>query len=301
MTTPEQHARSNTSLTPIAIHSTPTSHAAPVSTHPKLRYPYPLALLAILDLFYTLHHASKHRAAPHLIGLSIIRAGVLIIGLGSSRLWRQRGVWLGLASGISVGAVVWEWCVGQLRKSETGEADVQSRAHASFLGTTILISTIEYLCFLVLLRLSPAPGLSLRDSIQSPTGYSFRTSATPPSQSQDSESDPEMGFTDPEDDDVSSVSDSSIIDLPPPLSPSRIVPPHSLSMNGGLNLAALDDTPVVGHLVRRTRSARFLGRSWGSRVGPEDDDDDQGEGEELGRTAQNRGTREEDYGTFGQA
>jgi hypothetical protein len=82
--------------------------------------------------------------------------------------------------------------------------------------------------------------------------------------------------------DTSSISESSIIDLPPPLSPSRIVPPTSLSVNRGLDiLAGIEQSPVIGAVVRRTRSARFLGRSWGSR-----DEDDEGQ---------------EGYGTFGNA
>ena len=59
--------------------------------------------------------------------------------------------------------------------------------------------------------------------------------------------------------DTSSISESSIIDLPPPMSPSRIVPSVNLSVNRGLDI--LDQTPVLGAVVRRTRSARFLGRS----------------------------------------
>jgi hypothetical protein len=75
--------------------------------------------------------------------------------------------------------------------------------------------------------------------------------------------------------DTSSISESSIIDLPPPLSPSRIVPPVNLSVNRGLDI--LDQTPVFGAVVRRTRSARFLGRS-------------------LSRNEEDR----DGYGTFGQ-
>ncbi len=80
----------------------------------------------------------------------------------------------------------------------------------------------------------------------------------------------------------SSVSSSSIIDLPPPMLPARIIPPASLSISRGLDVLAsaggitigsgiaagnendLNTSPIMG-LVRRTRSARFLGRSWGSR------------------------------------
>jgi len=82
--------------------------------------------------------------------------------------------------------------------------------------------------------------------------------------------------------DTSSISESSIIDLPPPLSPSRIVPPPSLSVNRGLDiLAGIEQSPVIGAVVRRTRSARFLARSWGSRN--EDEENQEG------------------YGTFGYA
>lgn len=79
----------------------------------------------------------------------------------------------------------------------------------------------------------------------------------------------EDGFSD-----SSSISESSIIDLPLPRSPNRIAPPTSVSVNRGLNvLAAIEDLPIaetVGAVVRRTRSARFLGgRSWGSAHGEE--------------------------------
>lgn len=64
---------------------------------------------------------------------------------------------------------------------------------------------------------------------------------------------------------TSSISASSIIDLPPPLQPSRIIP--SMSFNRGLSstttnaVSALESSPVFGPLLRRTRSARFLSRS----------------------------------------
>ena len=59
-------------------------------------------------------------------------------------------------------------------------------------------------------------------------------------------------------DSCSSISDSSIIDLPPPLEPNRLqLLPPSVSLNSGLSLAALDSSPVIGPLIRRTRSARF--------------------------------------------
>lgn len=64
---------------------------------------------------------------------------------------------------------------------------------------------------------------------------------------------------------ASSISQSSIIDLPLPMSPNRIIPP-SLSVQSGLTLAMTGAQPILGGIVRRSRSARFLGRSWGSGV-----------------------------------
>lgn len=80
---------------------------------------------------------------------------------------------------------------------------------------------------------------------------------------------------------VSSISESSIIDLPPPLEPNRLLPP-SVSLTTGLSLAALDDSPIIGPLVRRTRSARFstirsLGR-WESAGNDQDRDASSGYG-----------------------
>lgn len=104
----------------------------------------------------------------------------------------------------------------------------------------------------------------------------------------------------PENDDVSSVSSSSIIDLPPPLSPAALsVPMLRPSLSISSHLGALDTSPVIGPLVRRTRSAKFLGRSWGSSREREVD----GEAE-LGQAGssvrRDQCTREinEGYGTF---
>ncbi|WWC89328.1 uncharacterized protein L201_004249 [Kwoniella dendrophila CBS 6074] len=60
----------------------------------------------------------------------------------------------------------------------------------------------------------------------------------------------------------SSISSSSIIDLPKSLSPSlipisKLTLPRSTSLNLHLNVQ-LDNSPILGPIVRRTRSARFL-------------------------------------------
>ena len=97
------------------------------------------------------------------------------------------------------------------------------------------------------------------------------------------EEEEEMGF----DDSASEISESSIIDLPPPLEP------HRLTLGPSVSLAALDleSSPVIGPLIRRTRSARFstvknLGRS-PALVEP---------GAEAGQGEGGTG-----YGTFGMA
>jgi hypothetical protein len=83
---------------------------------------------------------------------------------------------------------------------------------------------------------------------------------------------------------ISTISDSSIIDLPPPLEPNRLIPP-SVSLNTGLSLAALDQSPVIGPLIRRTRSARFTDiRNLGRR-----------------ESAEAGGEASSGYGTFGMA
>jgi hypothetical protein len=103
----------------------------------------------------------------------------------------------------------------------------------------------------------------------------------------------EMEFDDSASISESSISESSIIDLPPALEPNRLLPP-SVSLGTGLSLAALDleSSPVIGPLVRRTRSARFdtirnLGRS-ASTAG--------GAGASAGERETSTG-----YGTFGMA
>ncbi|WWC94176.1 hypothetical protein V866_001015 [Kwoniella sp. B9012] len=68
---------------------------------------------------------------------------------------------------------------------------------------------------------------------------------------------------DEEDDDqsISSISSSSIIDLPPPL---MTLPSRSTSLNINMNMTGLENSPIVGPLIRRSRSARFVPSSWGS-------------------------------------
>ncbi|OCF74643.1 hypothetical protein I204_05023 [Kwoniella mangroviensis CBS 8886] len=71
----------------------------------------------------------------------------------------------------------------------------------------------------------------------------------------------EVGEEEDDDQSVSSISSSSIIDLPPPL---MTLPSRSTSLNINMNIIGLENSPIVGPLIRRSRSARFVPSSWGS-------------------------------------
>ncbi|KAK4683887.1 hypothetical protein P7C73_g6326, partial [Tremellales sp. Uapishka_1] len=309
MSTPDRtirthsHSRthaSSSSYSTLLITALPTSDTSPNHpiSAPRLRYPYPLPLLALLDLAYTVHHAWIHQTPAYFLVLCAIRSVVSGGIVGCSKRWRSRGGWIGLCSVLTLGIEVWEGCSGLLKGEE------MPRLHAVFLinvgapflnvhikrklshhrrpaspfSTTYvpidslflvlppLITQSLQLIFLLLLRLSPPTHRSHpfslrlpRSAIQAPSSFSYQT-ADPrlPSSASLGVADEEQGFfTDPEDeggftsedndpedeDDESSVSESSIIDLPLPPTPSRI--------DGD-------------SLLRRSRSARMLGRSWGS-------------------------------------
>jgi len=117
---------SDSLYSPILINPTPTDPFTPKpSKTPRLKYPYPLPLLALFDLVYTIHHriTALHRPSTHLLALCILRALVLIVVLGGSMRWRARGGWIGAVSVVTLGSVVWEGCKGQLvgRGMEGGE------------------------------------------------------------------------------------------------------------------------------------------------------------------------------------
>jgi len=121
---------SDSLYSPSLINLTPVDPFTPKTPKtPQMKYPYPLPILAILDLTYTIHHCSTalHRPSSHLLALCVIRALVLILVLGGSRRWRSRGGWIGAISVISLGSVVWEGCKGQLvgrGRGENGEEEI---------------------------------------------------------------------------------------------------------------------------------------------------------------------------------
>jgi len=111
-------SQSDSLYSPILINPTPLDPLAPPISPktPLLKYPYPLPILAVVDFVYTIYHRSiaVHRPSSHLLALCVIRCLVLVVILGGSRKWRSRGGWVGAASVISLGSVVWEGCQGQL-------------------------------------------------------------------------------------------------------------------------------------------------------------------------------------------
>ncbi|WVO16279.1 hypothetical protein L204_103954 [Cryptococcus depauperatus] len=72
------------------------------------------------------------------------------------------------------------------------------------------------------------------------------------------------GSEEHDDYDASSISSSSIIDLPPPTSPLALSLPPAFNIASRLD--TLGSSPVFGSLVRRTKSARLLGKSWSSNT-----------------------------------
>ena len=149
-------------INPYIASSEPSSSTSalplPSATPPipfVLRYPYPMPIAGILDLAYTLHHilstATGEPVAWSSLALAVLRATVLCVVLGCSRRWRSRGGWVGGASGLSIGEVVWEGCQGQLSRSqslvETGGAGLVS-TKAAFLF--IVRPSSSYSSFLAL-------------------------------------------------------------------------------------------------------------------------------------------------------
>lgn len=151
---------SDSLYSPILINPVPPDPLAVTKKQPapRLKYPYPLPILALADFVYTIHHryTAFHRPSTHLLALCIIRCVVLLIVLGGSRRWRSRGGWVGAVSVVSIGSVVWEGCRGQLLgKGQAGSGegiDIAFLVIVSLVytrlkranGKTGLIAVIEY-------------------------------------------------------------------------------------------------------------------------------------------------------------
>lgn len=138
---PHHRHASSSSYAPVLINPSPdptrpcrASIDPPRSVEPKLRYPYPLPLLACFDLGYTLYHINTHSTSWIIVALCFVRCFVLLFVVGCSKRWRTRGGWVAVVCGLSVGLAVWTLCKGQLEKGKPAAGGSTTSVHALFLG-----------------------------------------------------------------------------------------------------------------------------------------------------------------------
>ena len=137
-----RHA-SSSSYNPVLINphshyqgqSRSSSHSRPPSL--KIKYPFPLFLLSILDLFLTLYNSGNPSV---LVAFCTSRFVVLGLVVGFSRHWRDRGGYVALVDGFSVGYVVWTTCKRQLERGKTGPEDGDSQHEYMILALVSLRS-----------------------------------------------------------------------------------------------------------------------------------------------------------------
>ncbi|WWC70208.1 uncharacterized protein I206_104158 [Kwoniella pini CBS 10737] len=142
------HTHSRT--TSIAIPSNESDHL-----YVNLKRPYPLILLSIIDSIFTFKHLNE--ISRRLIFFPFIRITILIwITLNSQ--WRLKKSHILFVVGLSLVNSIWEVCTLILMRStrQDNESDKGSVPRTSkFLVITSLLSILEYLLFLILLRISP--------------------------------------------------------------------------------------------------------------------------------------------------
>lgn len=112
----DDDGRTATGPTPVTSRPTPM-------TPPRLVYPFPLPLVALLDAAYVAYHGRSHTIPSFLIGLTVLRVVVLGLVAGCSKRWRSRGGWVAAASGMSIGVAIWRDCVDQLTRRNAPGGD----------------------------------------------------------------------------------------------------------------------------------------------------------------------------------
>ena len=135
-----RRAVSSSSYAPILINpasalpNPPSDSSARFPLGPRIRYPYPLPLLALADLVYTVHYSRNSPTSSTSVALCIARVVVLGVVLGCSMRWRSRGGWVGAVAGVSIGHAVWSVCEAQLTRGKEGDAGSEEPVQALFLG-----------------------------------------------------------------------------------------------------------------------------------------------------------------------
>ncbi|WOO85557.1 uncharacterized protein LOC62_07G009060 [Vanrija pseudolonga] len=115
--------------------------------------PLPLLPVALADVSYAAWRAYNHPQAtpPYLPALAVLRAAVLLLVVLPSARWRSRGSWVIAAAAASIITCTYEVCAARLMRIPVDEGTYY------YLGITCLISAFEYVFFLLLVRLVPAP------------------------------------------------------------------------------------------------------------------------------------------------
>ena len=116
---PARSSCSSTQSRPVLIHST---SSAPSPTQPTLTIPYALPLVSFLD---AAHSGYGWKSTSTLITtIAVVRNLIVGLGVGLNRRWRGMGGWVVAAAVLSMGAIIWESCAGQM----TGDGPITPTA-----------------------------------------------------------------------------------------------------------------------------------------------------------------------------
>ncbi|ORX36677.1 hypothetical protein BD324DRAFT_626758 [Kockovaella imperatae] len=136
--------QSTGSYTPVLIRPSRSSDAAllrPPGPPPRLKYPYPIPIISLLDLSYTIHASRNRRVASHFLPLAIGRTLILLLAIGSSTRWRVRGGWVAVCSAVTVLGTVWEVCKDRL---DPAASDGVEASDTAFLIMTATMAILQY-------------------------------------------------------------------------------------------------------------------------------------------------------------
>ena len=116
----------------------------------RLKYPLPLVALGLIDVIYIVRYHLFHHIPVYLSFLSIVRAIIIGVLLGLSKSWRNRGGWMAIICGSTLGATVWQGCVGRLQtdkrggQGEDGERKDIYSVTGFLIAVRLVINTIDF-------------------------------------------------------------------------------------------------------------------------------------------------------------